>query len=419
MEYISENDNYEIRLASLVSNVDKDVVIELYQPLIGSTATMLYLTLLKQKRNDEDESFYLHIDLMNILQIQPGVLLTSRHSLEAVGLLKTYEKKNSVLNSYIYVLYAPKTPKEFFEDVLFKGLLVKTIGEKNAMRLASHYHVDNKIPSSFKDVSSSFIDFFNLDYDDESFKTNFGENIIGHEVGRVIIKFSYDLFFKHIENNSQLSRALFSKEDVQEIERIATLFSLNEETMAAIIIHIYNPYSKKHIDFTLLKQKAEEKLRYPLLQQKRTSKSNISSKSRIAEKIKLMENKSPVEFLTLLQGNTKPASSDINIANMLSQNYGFSNGVINAIIDYTLEKNDNVLSKNYCEKIASSLKREQIENTIDAMNYLNKYNSKTKQKTANKEATKVDEKNNEKNDVTSISDDELNDLLSDIKSLKK
>ena len=56
MDYISENDIYEIRIASLVSNVDKDVIVELYQPLIGCIPTILYLTLLKQKRNEDDDS---------------------------------------------------------------------------------------------------------------------------------------------------------------------------------------------------------------------------------------------------------------------------------------------------------------------------------------------------------------------------
>ena len=60
MEYFSVNDIYEIRLASLISNIDKDVIIELYQPLIGSISTILYLSLLKQKRKEilEDEKYF-------------------------------------------------------------------------------------------------------------------------------------------------------------------------------------------------------------------------------------------------------------------------------------------------------------------------------------------------------------------------
>ena len=71
MDYLLNSDFYEIRLASIVSNVDKDVLVELYQPLIGANATILYLTLLKQKRNEDDESTYSVQDLINSMQSDP------------------------------------------------------------------------------------------------------------------------------------------------------------------------------------------------------------------------------------------------------------------------------------------------------------------------------------------------------------
>lgn len=422
MDYISENDIYEIRIASLVSNVDKDVIVELYQPLIGCVPTILYLTLLKQKRNEDDDSIvFTHKDLLSLMQIQPGVLYSARRSLEGVGLLRTFEKKGKDGSYLIYVLYAPKNPKEFFDDVLFKGLLIQSIGEKEARRLASHYHVDSKMQPSFKEISASFVDIFNPNYDDKSFKEDFGNDIVGHEVGRIVVKFSYDLFFKYVEDNSQIQRTSFSKKDMLEIERLATFFSLNEQTIASIIIDVFDPFSKQHIDFVKATEEAKEKVRFPLLQKKRGSKTKISSSSLVAQKVGLMEQKSPVEFLSLLQGNTRPATSDINIANMLSENYGFPNGIINVILDYTLEKNNNILSRNYCEKIAASIKREQIDNTLDTMNFLNNFSNSNK---ATKKTVIVENKNDNSNKQDAdasqeVSDEELNDLLKDINSLKK
>ena len=176
MVTITQQDIYEIRIASLVSNVDKDVVIELYQPLIGSTAVMLYLTLLKQKRNENDEEFvFTHEYLMGLMQLSPNNLLTARHALEGVGLLRSYEKQEGDSRYFIYVIYAPKTPKAFFDDVLFKGLLVQMLGQKEAKRLASHYKVDLEIEKDFKEVSASFVDIFNPNYDDPAFKKDFGK----------------------------------------------------------------------------------------------------------------------------------------------------------------------------------------------------------------------------------------------------
>ena len=125
-----------------------------------------------------------------------------------------------------------------------------------------------------------------------------------------------------------------------------------------------------------------------------------------------MEKTSPANWLKLLQNNTTPANADLNIVNELSLNYGFSNGVINAIVDYVLHKNKNILSKNYCEKIASSLARENISVTVDAMNYLNKITILSKNNNAIKNIEPKDEKTDSKNEKeSSLSDSEMEDIL--------
>lgn len=425
MNYISEKDIYEIRLASLVSNIDKDVVLELYQPIIGSSATILYLTLLKQRRNEDDEDIiFTHNILLSSMQIAPGAFLSARHILEGVGLLRTYQKDEKDMSLLIYTLYAPLSPKEFFDDVLFKGLLIQSVGEKEAKRLAFHYRVDLSIPKGYKETTSSFVDVFNPNFEDSSFRKNIKDNIVGHTSGRVQIKFSYDLFFKYLEENSQIQRSAFTKKDIDEIERLATLFSLNETTMASIVINDYDPNNTSHINYASLAEKAKEQVRFPFLQKKTNSKSNVTSDSILAKKIRLMEETSPSDWLSLLQQNTKPATSDLNIVLKLSTNYALSNGIINALIDYVLTKNNNVLSLNYCEKIAASLLREGITTTIDAMNYLNKVNlTSRKPKKDNQDFAKIknEEKSSEsKTDSTDeVSDAELESILNNIDSMKR
>lgn len=425
MDYISNSDIYEIRLASLVSNVDKDVIIELYQPIIGSTASILYLTLLKQKRNEDDETFvFSHEQLMSIMQIAPGNLLTARHALEGVGLLRSYENSSGESRYYVYVLYAPKTPKEFFDDVLFKGLLIQYLGEKEAKRLARHYQVDLKIDDNFKEVSASFVDIFNPNYDDASFRKNIPGDIVGHEVGRVKISFNYDLFFKYVENNSQIVREAFSKKDMKEIERLATLFGLDEKVMASITIDEYIPNQIPHFNYSSIAERAKDSIKYPFLQKQAGRRSKISGDNILAKKIKMMEDMSPIDWLKLLQHNTKVASSDIKIVEGLSSDYGFSNGIINAIIDYVLTKNNNILTKNYCEKIASSLARGNIETVIDAMNYLNKINInlKPRGKSATpivEEKVTIEKPKEEKKKDDDISDEEMDVILASINKHKK
>ena len=51
----------------------------------------------------------------------------------------------------------------------------------------------------------------------------------------------------------------------------------------------------------------------------------------------------------------------MNILSGLATRLGLTNGVINALVDYVLETNNNILSKNLIEKIGATLVRENIE----------------------------------------------------------
>ena len=425
MDYILSSDFYEIRLASIVSNVDKDVLVELYQPIIGANATILYLTLLKQKRNEDDENMYSTQSLLNGMQSDPNTLLASRHYLEAVGLLRSYEKASESGRYYIYVLYAPKSPKDFFDDVLFNGLLIQSIGEKEAKKLAHAYKVNLSVDEGFKEVSSSFVDVFHPDYDDPSFRKSFGSDIVGHDAGRVKIRFNLDLFFKYISENSQIKISAISKKELKEIERLATLFGLDEKQMALIAIDEYDPNELPHLNFERIKYRAEEEVKFKLVESKpRNKRSDLSGESPLEQKIIKMEQIAPSKYLSLLLNNTPPSMTDLNTLNKLSLGYKLGNGIINAIIDYVMQKNNNILSYAFCDKVASILVSKNVETTLDAMNELKKLSSKSKvenkstKKTYNDEPPKV-EPTKEKKQVEEISDEEMDELLSSLNSLKK
>ena len=410
MDYVSKNDFYEIRVASLITNIDKDSLLELYQPIIGAEAAILYLTLLKQNRNADGGTIFKIDQLLKTMQSTPAKFHSARRFLEAVGLIRTYESKAEDVRCYIYVIYSPKSPKAFFEDVLFKGLLILSVGEKEAKRLANKYKVNLVIPNEYKEVSASFVDVFNLDYDDPSFRKDFGNSIIGRDHGRANIEFNFDLFFGYISENSGIDVSSFKKKDMKEISRLAILFGLNEKQMAFIVIDEYITDSSEHFNYAKIQERAEKEIKFSPV--KGSEKSKVSGDSEIANKIRMMEEVAPAKFLQYLQQGTKPARSDIAIVNSLSKDYGFNSGIINVIVEYVLYKNSNVLSKNYAEKIASSLARERITTTVDAMNYLKKLTSKGTKKKVPTTQKLVEEIEDD------ISIDEMNDLLNDLEVRK-
>lgn len=407
MDYVSKNDFYEIRVASLITNIDKDSLLELYQPIIGSQAAILYLTLLRQKRNENGGTIFKTEQLLKTMQVSAGEFHSARRYLEAVGLIRTYESVAQDVRCYIYVIYSPKSPKAFFDDVLFKGLLILSVGEKEAKRLANKYKVNLTIPEEYKEISASFVDVYKLDYDDPSFRKDFGSQILGRDHGRANLEFNYDLFFGYIQENSGIEISSFKKKDMKEIARLSVLFGLNEKQMAFIVIDEYIPEGQVHLDFEKIKNRAEQELRYTGVNE--TYKSHVSGDSELANKIQMMEEVAPAKFLQYLQQGTKPARSDIAIVNSLSKDYGFNSGIINVIVDYVLSKNNNVLSKNYAEKIASSLAREHVLTTVDAMNYLKKLTVKSSKK-------KVAVANIEESSESGISLEEMNDLLNDLEA---
>lgn len=422
------NNYYEIRLASLVSNVDKDVIIELYQPLIGAISSIVYLTLVKQKRNESDEDIYSLESLLNNMQLPINSFTNARRNLEAVGLLKTYESVNNDIHRYIFELFAPKTPKEFFNDILFKGLLIQYVGEKEALRLANSYEINTNIDKDkFDDISASFVEIFNPDYDHISFTKNVGENLATHNSKKIASDINIDIVFNLVEENSQIKKESLL-EYSNDIKQLATLFNLNEDNIASVIIDSYNETMKPHLNMKVAFNKAKDKAYYPRLNNKEETKINytnseINSDTIIANKIKLMEETGPAVFLEYLQNNTKVAPADLYVINSLI-NLNLPNGIINAIVDYTLTKKNNILDKFFAEKIASGILREGITTTIDAMNYMKSLNKKRKSTlgtNTNKRQYKKKEINNIENNTKidnnneNISDEELAELLSTLK----
>ena len=85
---------------------------------------------------------------------------------------------------------------------------------------------------------------------------------------------------------------------------------------------------------------------------------------------------------------------------------------MNAIVDYTLVKCNNVLNSTFADKVSGSVAREHLTNALDTMNYL------TKKKQAKPKSTYVKQvveeelpHKKEESHVEQVSDDEMNSIL--------
>ena len=419
MVILSENDYLDVKLNSLIADYDGETLSNLYQPIIGYAALAVYFTFVAEAKNQKITSLTSHNQLLNRLQMAPGDFINARKKLEGVGLLRTFLESNQNVRVYHYQIYAPKTPFQFFDDTLLFGMLIKALGETDANRFKTIYQMQIE-ESSGKDISSSFIDAYQPNFDDPAFlKAMNGSKAIGRRNGKINSEFNYDNFFNSLSSISQISQDAFTKKDMKEIERLATLNGISESEAASAVAECYDPYSGKgkHVDFVKLTKLFQEQTDYSYLLNKKINRggNTNSGSSELAGKINIMETRSPKEFLALLQNGSQPALSDLKIVNDLSKNFHLPNGVINAVVDFVVTTNNNILSKAYCEKIAASLAREGVTTTIDAMNYLKKV-SKSKRREASKvqESEEKPAKTEQKEKKTGKTPLNWDELLDDI-----
>ena len=402
MVILSENDMFEVKIASLLADYDRETITNLYQPIIGYTALAIYFSFWSESKNQKVLSLSSHEQFLARMKMNPGTFLEGRKLLEAVGLIKTRLEKIKDIKLYHYEVMAPKTPNGFFSDTLLYGLLIQALGESEAERLKRVYKVHH-IEELGEDISSSFNDIFHPDFEDAAFMkaSNNNEVIAGRNKSKMVTEFSYDEFFKCLKEDSQISENAFTKKEMKEIERLASLYGVSELVAAHVVINCYSPEKEKgkRVDLSQVNEDLKNEISYSQSSRKSNHKKNkVIGDEGLAAKIKYFEIASPKEVLSVLQNGTKPARADLNIINSLSKDYNLPNPVINVAIDFILTMNNNVLSTYNAEKIAASLSREKIETAVDAMEYLRsnyvKENKKSNKKSSYQKETQEPAKQN-------------------------
>lgn len=405
MKYAKQDDWLEIRLGSIISDYDRRLLTILYQPLIGYTSLALYFTLWAEHDRKAYQEICTHENLFTFMQISASDFQKAKEKLEAVGLLRTYYREDKGICYFVYALYAPKQPGDFFEDPLFSGLFEKYLGHIEATKIARTFTTNHDY-SNLKEISASFSNVFLPDLDDPCYSkaSTLAKGSKRKKVyGDVKCEFDFGTFFDVLKNKYGFaSEKIFTAKEKKEIERVAMLFGLDGSSMADVVNRTYyrNDDGKAIFRLDLLKKYCQDELYFPSMGKAKGTKSQISSTSRIAKKIELLETISCYEYLKIKQNMTEPVSSDIALIDRLSSKLKLPPSVINTIVDYVLDVKDNTLPASFTEKIGASLARANITNALDAMNFLNKKRHKKNEpaEVVNDEVQKEVVENDNQND---------------------
>ncbi len=412
-------DRYVVINKTILTDADRKYLISFYEPIIGHLAISLYLILI----NDLEESKgvsrdFTHHHLMSLLKTPLKILKEAREALEATGLLKTYFKKGDV-NNYIYEIYSPLSPSEFFNHPILNIVLYNNIGATEYEYLKKQYQklkVDTKeyidITKKLDDVMESGINVSVVDVKERS--------INDIEVKDQV---DFDLILSSIPKGI-INEKVFTKKTKELINNLAFIYKIDTLKMIELIRSVLNEYGM--IDKDNLRINARKMYQFnngalPTLiyrSQPEYLKSPVGDNSMRGKIIEMFEKLNPVDFLRNKYGGAKPTNRDIKLIENLIIDLEMPPAVVNVLLDYVLRKNNNKLATNYIETIAGQWKRAGLKNASEAMDFAEKENKKFTKKLDTVKASKEPVWFNKVEKIEEMSDadkEELENLLKEFK----
>ena len=414
---IQQQDYFSIRSMTMFPATDTEILFTFYQPFIGAFATSLYITLHELFRQ-HDYQMLTYQQLIQSTQGNLTDLLHARRTLEAIGLLRTYQLKADQSPVYTFVLYGVKTPEEVFNDPLLKGLLSQALGEKGIRQLTQRY-ARPSLDDIGVDVSASFADVFHPDLNHPSFLPAQAHHLQGKTTHTISKAFDQVSFANLLTTQFHIQANHIAPELMQQLVDIAMLTGLDETALAEHVTSTIN-LNTYQINLDQLLKLASEEKKFGFIQQRKQQRKLLTPTSDTAAAVNHMEILTPIEFLRLKQGGHDPALADVYLVRDLKFKQGLSNPVINALVHYVLLTQNNSLPRAYVEKIAANLGREQCQHAIDALDYFERVKDHalgkgSLNKKPAKTQTKVEQIQTSSSESLDINTDELDEKLKRLK----
>lgn len=410
-------DTYTIINQTILTEVDKKIIISLYEPIIGPIAVSLYLTfwadLDKLELMSKD---FTHHHLMTILKSKLTDIENARKSLEAVGLLKSYIKRNDNINEYLYELYSPLSASEFLNHPVLSILLLNNIGENEYNILLNSYKKYNFNKSDYEEITSSMNETF------KSVNENvFEENI--RNTKKLGINIASSIDFELLESTlpkGLVTSKTFNKKTKDLINQLAFIYNIDSVKMSEIIRLVIDEYgiinkdklrsaTRKNYEYnnngslpTIVYRTQPEYLKSP--------SGDLSNRGKM---IHVFENTKPYDFLKSRNKGIKPTSRDLKILEHIAVDFDLPPGVVNVLVDYALLVNNGKINNAYMEAIASTWSRKGIKTVEDAMNLAekgHKKNVKVVKETKNNVNINVPAWMDKDNKSEEMSEEELKEL---------
>ncbi len=160
MEQLKPKEIYRPHKARPLQRDGEQALYHLYQPFIGSDAVAVYLSLLTDAEDCEQEEF-VHMDALTALDMGIPRFTAARMRLEGIGLLRVYTKEDRELGRrFLYELLEPLTPTAFFQDARYCQLLLQKVSQHKFNQLAKRFAPETPDTEGYRQVTKRFAEVF-------------------------------------------------------------------------------------------------------------------------------------------------------------------------------------------------------------------------------------------------------------------
>lgn len=408
-------DLYMVCNRTFLQDNDRELLLSFYAPIVGHLAISLYFTLWSDLDKSQVTRDLNHHHLMGRLKATLKAIKEAREALEAVGLLRTYVKVGGNVNNYIYELYSPLSPNEFYNHPILNIVLYNNIGAAEYDYLKSKYQKIKIDLKDYEDITKKLDEVYESVSHIKPFEA-IDKTSASIQVSDLI---DFDLIISSIPK-SLMNEKVFNKKMKELVNQLAFIYKIDTLKMIELIRSVLNEYGM--IDKNALRLGARKYYQYnngalPTMiyrSQPDYLKSPTGDNSMRGKIIQIFENTNPVDFLRNKNRGAKPTNRDVRLIESLIMDLELTPAVVNVLLDYVLRKNNNRLIPAYVETIAGQWKRAGLKTAVEAMDFAEKEHKKLVKKDPKPENKKKPvwfNENLEKEDIDEKQQQELEDLL--------
>lgn len=371
MKLFEDNSLYTLRRFYTLAATDRDVLIRLYQPLIGGEALSLYLlfdSLLPACGSAQGRL----CDLLTLLESGGSRFLLAREKLEATRLLTTYRREQSGVEEYLFEMQQPLDARTFFAHSLFYPVLRSRVGEGKALNaLREHFLLDSQVAGDFLNVTAAFDQVFEMS--DIFFSKEEQKNQLEQLAGRspaAPAAFDQERFAARLAELAPfLSLEDLKAEDLWSVAALAVLYGVPPEVTAQFYFDSLSQRGAFSLDTFTRKIRRYPEHEYEKLDLKAEDVNLFLGDSLDSKKMRNVASVTPAQLIYALT-SVAPFEKDLQLLEKLSGEYGLSRPVVNVVIDATYHFCNGTLVANYAERIAASLLYNQIAEPYEAFAHI-------------------------------------------------